>query len=159
MSKIIESTLEIKNSANDLFEFVSNMENLPLWSNFKSVELVSGEGEVGSKYNLVNDTLLKGTRKTPVEVTVKDSPSHFAYRDESVSAENQIGYKFENSADGKTKATAYREVDMGPIASVLTLNFLADGTAKKELEKSLNRLKEYMEKDLPEPEVEPQQEP
>lgn len=150
MSKIIESTIEIKSNADALFTFVSKMENLPSFSGFTSVELVSGDGEVGSNYSLINKTLLGGSRSTSVEIVVKDSPVEFAYKDNSVSAENKIGYKFENSSDGNVKVTAYREVDMGPIALALTLNFLSDGIAKKELERNLGMLKDYIEKDLPE---------
>jgi len=121
------------------------MENLPFWTDVKLAKRVSGNGEVGTIYNLTMNKILS-KKIIPVEVTQKLAHAKFAYRDTTVSVQNEIGYIFSEES-GKTVVTAYREVGLGSLAYLLTLNFLTDRDTKKQLEESLASLKEFLERE------------
>jgi hypothetical protein len=145
MSKKITATIDIEKGVGEVYSFVAKMENLPFWTEIKSAEKISGTGEVGTIYNLTVKSFL--TKKiVPVEITQKLAHAKFAYRDTTVSVQNEIGYIFSEES-GKTVVTAYREVGLGSLAYLLTLNFLTDRDTKKQLEESLASLKEFIERE------------
>lgn len=145
MSKRISAAIEIEKEVGEVYSFVTKVENLPFWTEIKLAEKISGTGEVGTIYNLTVKSHL--TKKiVPVEVTQKLARSKFAYRDTTASVPNEIGYTFSDEG-AKTKVTAYREVGLGSLAYLLTLNFLTERDTKQNLEESLASLKEFLERD------------
>lgn len=147
MSKRISATIEIEKGVGQVYSFVTKMENLPFWTEIKSAEKINGTGEVGTIYNLTVKSHL--TKKIiPVEVTQKLAHEKFAYRDTTTSVPNEIGYIFSDEG-AKTKVTAYREIGLGTLIYLLSLNFLTERDIKKQLEESLVTLKNLFEAEMP----------
>lgn len=133
----------INKQPHEIYFFISNPENFPFWSEFTLVEKVSGNGEIGSIYNIVSSTFL-GKKKTPIEITQKKAHEHFAFKDNSISYANETGFKLEE-IDGTTKITAYQEADMGALVFFATLSFLATRDTANTLSKMLEKLKLTLE--------------
>ena len=107
------------------------------------VEKVSGDGGVGSIYNAITSSLL-GKKKTPIEITRKIAHEHFAFKNNSTSYANETGFKLEE-IDGTTKVTAYQEVEIGSLVSLITLNFISLRDTANILSKMLEKLKITLE--------------
>lgn len=76
----------------EVFEFVSNLENLPRWTDVVQVQTIKETPEkVGSQYNMVFNTWLSSTKVT-VEIISYDSPVAFSFKD--LSTEDQFDYHF-----------------------------------------------------------------
>ena len=133
----------INKQPHQIYFFISNLENLPFWSEFAMVEKVSGDGGVGSIYNAITSSLL-GKKKTPIEITRKMAHEHFAFKDNSTSYANETGFKLEE-IDGTTKITAYQEVGIGSLVSLITLNFISLRDTANVLSKMLEKLKITLE--------------
>lgn len=143
MAKRVEASIVINKEPHQIYYFIADLLNLPLWSDVEAVEKVSGDGEVGSIYNIVTSTLLS-KRKTPVEITQTITHGLFAFKDNSLSVNNETGFSLKEEG-GQTRVTAYQEIDIGPLVSLLTLNFLTSRDADRSLSKMLERLKSIIE--------------
>lgn len=143
MAKRIEVDIVINKEPHQIYYFISDLLNLPFWSDVDAVEKVSGGGEIGSIYNIVTPTLL-GKRKTPVEITKTITHQHFAFKDNSLSVNNETGFSLKEEGE-QTRVTAYQEIEIGPLVSLLTLNFLTSKDAGRSLSGMLERLKSILE--------------
>lgn len=143
MAKRIAVDIVISKEPHQIYYFISDLLNLPLWSDVAAVEIISGSGEVGSIYNIVTPTLL-GKRTTPVEITKTVTHGLFAFKDNSLSFNNETGFSLKEEG-GQTRVTAYQEIDIGPLVSLLTLNFLTSRDAGRSLSGMLERLKSILE--------------
>lgn len=143
MAKRIEVDIVINKEPHEIYYFISDLLNLPFWSDVDAVEIVSGGGEIGSIYNIITPTLLT-KRKTSVEITKTVTHALFAFKDNSLSVNNETGFELKEE-DGKTRVTAYQEIEIGPLVSLLTLNFLTSKDASRSLSGMLERLKSILE--------------
>lgn len=135
--------VKINKEAREVYSYLSKMENLPYWTNIRSVQSVSGNGEVGSQYALSSNKFM--SRETVVvEIVDREIPYHFSYRDTSSSVGNKMGFRFMEE-NGVTVVRGYRDVDVGVVASVLTLDFLTSRDSLREIEASLEMLKKILE--------------
>lgn len=139
----VSTDLIINKEPQEIYFFIANLENLPFWSEIKAVEKVSGEGEIGSKYNITTPTLF-GRKKTPIEVTVTHPHEHFAFKDSSTNYHNETGFRLEQ-IDGTTRVTAYQDVNIGGLISLVTLSFAAHRDTGNTLSKMLHKLKLTLE--------------
>lgn len=146
MIKRIEKSISIERSPEEIFSYVSVVENMPNWTSISSVEKVSGGGEVGTIYAIVTPTLF-AKRRARIEVTQKLPPSLFAYRDPSLSFSNEVGYEI-HEINGSITVTMYKQIDLGPIASLINGNLLGK-SVQAEMEKMLLKLKDFMENQFP----------
>lgn len=150
MAKRIEKDIVINKKPHEIYFFISNLLNLPLWSDVATVEIVSGNGEVGTIYNVVTPTLLD-KRKTPIEITQKSANELFAFKNNSYVFDNETGFSLKEEdlpaggQGGQTRVTAYQEIGLGAITSLLTLNFLTSKDAAHSLSEMLEKLKSTLE--------------
>ena len=142
MQRVVRDII-INKQPHQIYFFISNPENLPFWSEFAMVEKVSGDGGIGSTYNIITSSLL-GKKKTPIEITRKIAHQHFAFKNNSTSYANETGFKLEE-IDGTTKVTAYQEVEIGSLVSLITLNFISLRDTANILSKMLEKLKITLE--------------
>lgn len=143
MVRKVEAQRIINKEPHEIYFYISNLENLPFWSDIAHIETVSGSGEVGSIYNIITPTLI-GKRKTPIEVTQKSAHALFAFKDNTAPYNNETGFKLEG-LEGKTRIIAYQEVGIGTVVSLLTLNFITQRDSKRNLSKMLARLASVLE--------------
>lgn len=135
--------VQIHKEAREVYSYLNRMENLPYWTNIRAVQRVSGDGEVGSQYALSSNKFM--SRETVVvEIVDREIPHHFSYRDTSSSVGNKMGFRLKEEG-AVTTVTGYRDVDVGVIASVLTLDFLTSRDSLREIETSLEMLKKILE--------------
>ncbi len=144
MAKRVQTDIVINKDPHEIYFFIADVKNLPLWSDIKAVEVLTGEGGVETTFSIVTPTFL-GRNKTPMEI-VKNSPhSHFAFSDKSLSFQNEIGFMLEPISPGKTKVTGYQEMGMGALVSLLSLNFITSRDSARHLSKMLTILKQTLE--------------
>lgn len=148
MAQKTDAQIKINAPINEVYSFISNMENMVyFWDRIKTVEKdpenLSAVGP-GSKYYIVFKTVLGGKKR--IELELVDSVAHekFEYRDNSNSLHAITGYSFSEQQNG-TLVTIYRRTELGPIANILSLNAVASRDTKKELEKVLINLKSFLE--------------
>lgn len=139
MIKRIDKNILIKNSPDQVFSFISTLENLPSFTTISSIEKVSGSGDVGSIYSVLGNV-----KATQIEVTKKTTPLIFAWQDKGVLYENEIGYEILET-DGMTKVTTYIQLNVSLITNLLTINFLTDNNLQLEMENTLSKLKTHLE--------------
>lgn len=144
MAKKIQVTAEINRPVNEVFSYIVNLQNMPYYTDIIEVHRVSGNGEVGTVYELVMRTTFSKIKKQ-IEVSKKSAHMQFAYRDMSLNYENETGYMFEELAHGGVNVTAYKSANVGGLYSLLTLNIGNERNVQKELYKSLQTLKKIFE--------------
>lgn len=149
MSQVAEATIEINQPVGIVYSFVTDLNNMVFfWDRIKSVEKVSGDGGVGTIYNLISRTLLGGKKIFPIEITKLMAHENFEYRDADSSSQVLTGYSLID-LDKKTKVTLYRKTNLGGLANLVTLSPLTSRDVKREFEEILLGLKMYLE-DVPE---------
>lgn len=142
MIKRVEKSIEIFCSINTAFSFLSTFSNFPLWTSVSSVEHLSGDGGIGSRYAISTPTLLSKKTST-IEISQKTSPSHLAYKDLTLPFSNEIGFIL-SGTENNTTITMYRQVELGLAASLLTSSFVGPQVIS-EIEKLLEKLKLVLE--------------
>lgn len=126
-----QTEITIKKLVGEVFEFVSNLRNLPLWSGASGVEVFSETpNKVGSVYKVIFPTLLTKS-SVPVEITEYIFPNSFVFRDNSKLI--LFNYIFEQAEEG-TKVSLRCELDGNPFS----FNQLR-------MDKLLINLKKYLE--------------
>lgn len=156
MAQMTQVSASIKVPINEVYSFVTQMENMVyFWDRVKSVEKDPQNPDAvgpGAKYNIIFKTVLGGKKSIELEITGSMAHQSFEYRDNSNSLHVLTGYYFSEEADG-TLVKLYRKTELGPIANLLSLNAVASRDAKKELEKTLARLKDFLEAEPADAEV------
>lgn len=148
MSQINEASVLIDKPIHEVWSFVTDFNNYKFyWEGFRKVEFASEEttGEVGTRYNLYFKSLFNA-KKVPVEISQKLAVNQFEFKNISNSANILTGFRFEEK-EGKTMVTMYRKSGLGPLASVISLDFISGRGAVVEFEKILKELKKYLEND------------
>ena len=103
-----QAEITIKKLVGEVFEFVSNLRNLSLWSGASAVEVFSETpNKVGSIYKVTFSTLLTKS-SVPVEITGYTFPNSFTFRDNSKLI--LFNYIFEQAEEG-TKVSLSCELD------------------------------------------------
>ncbi len=148
MAQMTDTSIKINAPINEVYSFISNMENMVyFWDKIKSVEKDPENVEAvgpGSKYYIIFKTVLGGKKKIEVELTNSVAHEKFEYRDNSNSLHVLTGYNFSEEQDG-TLVKIYRKTELGPIANLLSFNAVSSRDSKKELGKVLNNLKRFLE--------------
>jgi uncharacterized membrane protein len=156
MAQVTQSTIKISLPINEVYSFVTTMENMVyFWDKIKSVEKDPENPDavgIGTKYNLIIPTVLGGKKTIPVEITKAMAHENFEYRDNSSPTGVLTGYFFTELPDG-TQVSMYRKTNLSAIANLFSLNSLSSRDFKRELEKTLLRLKNHLEAQ-PEPPIE-----
>ena len=128
-----QAEITIKKPVGGVFEFVSNLRNLSLWSEASDVEVVlETPNKVGSTYKVIFSTLLTKS-SVPVEITKYTFPNSFAFRDNSKLV--LFNYVFEQAEEG-TRVNLNCELDDN--------TFLF---SQQKIDKLLSDLKKYLEAD------------
>ena len=143
MAKKVQVSIIINKPIGEVYSYITDPDQWAFWMDIAEVEKVSGNGEVGTIYNLAVPRVL-GSRKTPIEITRKLAHIQFAFKDNSLSVGNETGFRLEEAEEG-VLVTAYCQSDIGVIASVLTLGFLATMDTEQKLQKMLENLKSILE--------------
>lgn len=148
MAQITQVSTTINQPINQIYSFVTTMENMVyFWDNIKGVEKdpenIDAVG-IGTKYNLIVSTILGAKKKIPVEITKSVAHENFEFRDNSSSTGVLTGYFFSETPEG-VEITLYRKTELSPILNIISFNALAMRDSKKELEATLLRLKQYFE--------------
>lgn len=144
MGMYVSSEVTIRRPVGEVYSYICNLQNMPFYTKVVSVEKVSGNGEVGTKYTLTTQNAFSKTKKE-IEITQRIGHGHFAYKDLSVNYVNENGYKFEEQPDGGVKVIAYKSANIGALYSILTLNFGNERQVKAELTSQLLTLKKIFE--------------
>ncbi len=126
-----QAEITIKKLVGEVFEFVSNLRNLSLWSGASGVEVISETPNwVGSIYKVTFSTLLTKS-SVPVEITEYTFPNSFVFRDNSKLI--LFNYTFEQAEEG-TKVSLSCELDDSP-----------SPFSQLKMDKLLKDLKKYLE--------------
>lgn len=144
MAKKIQVSAEINRPVNEVFSYIVNLQNMPYYTDVVEAQRTSGNGEVGSLYEIVLRTTFSKIIKQ-IEISKKSAHMQFAYTDKSLNYENETGYMFEELSHGGVRVTAYKSANVGGLYSLLTLNLGNERNVQKELNKSLQTLKKIFE--------------
>jgi carbon monoxide dehydrogenase subunit G len=135
----VERTTVLAAPADELFAFISALENLPSWqSGIVSVRRTSGSPMVvGSTATVVRE--LMGQRfEAPLRVAAYDPPRHLAVEG-SVSGVKAVATLDLNPTDGETRLTFSMEIRASGFAALME-GMIAEA-ATKDVEASLERLR------------------
>lgn len=146
MAQVMDASIIIHKPVQEVWGFTTEINNFKFfWEGLKEVKFASEEssGEVGTKYFLVMKTLF-GEKKIPIEISQKVATDNFEFMNTSNTANIMTGFRFQEIPEG-TKVTMYRKSEIGPLASVLSLDFVSARGAQVEFKKILGELKKYLE--------------
>lgn len=124
----------IEKEVKDVFGFVSDLNNLPLWAGASEVKTISGESNnVGSIYEVTFPTFLFKL-SVPVEIVKYNFPDIFSFRDNS--KQITFNYVFEN-AENDTK-----------VSLACDLNDVPFSFSQQKMNKLLTDLKKFLEAEI-----------
>ncbi|MBE3560107.1 MAG: SRPBCC family protein [Ktedonobacteraceae bacterium] len=140
----VERTIIIYRSPQSVFDFVSTMNNYPLWAPVKSVQQTSeGPAGVGTTYNQEGEIMGQQYEATS-EITEYQPPATFAFKVASGSLNFISKFRFEPLENGiATKVTLVGEGDLG--SALRFAGPLLNTVVKKQLDDQLGRLKKVLE--------------
>lgn len=145
MSQIAEGQIKINLPINTVYSFIANLENMVyFWPEVKRVEkdpTIPDAVGPGTKYFLYGNTILGGKKKAVIELSDSTAHSHFEYRDSSAVL---TGYYFSEEPDG-TLVKMYRATELSALASLLTFKTFSSRDTKREIGKTLLRIKTFLE--------------
>lgn len=144
MTKKVQVAVEINRPVNEVFSYIVNLQHMPYYTDIIEVNRISGNGEVGTIYEIVTRSTFSKIKKQ-IEISKKSAHMQFAYIDKSLNYENETGYMFEELSSGGVKVTSYKSANVGGLYSLLTLNIGHERSVQKELYKSLQTLKKIFE--------------
>jgi uncharacterized protein YndB with AHSA1/START domain len=138
-----ETSVRIERPIEDVFAFVSDPLQLPLWNSaVQTVQISSGEmGEPGSKYSMVRD-LPTGRVENELEVFVREYPRALGIRTTSGPTPFVYRYRFDSEGDA-TVLGLDAEVEL-PAAAVV-LGPLAARGIKRSVEANFAALRQSLE--------------
>lgn len=149
----IKASILIDLEIDSIHSFISRIENLVhYWPKVKEVELVSGDGRVGSTYKIYFPTLFN-KRSIDIEVVKFESPFEFTFKNNSNPQKTITGFKLNQVQDGKTEVVIYKDSDNSTASKALSNSSLVSYFDSKkttgEFEKILANLKKYLEDNKP----------
>lgn len=116
----VETRIRVERSAESVFDYVSDVRNLPSWNSaVQSVSLVSAGagGPVGATYAMVRE-LPTGRAENVLEVVAHERPRRFGIR--TISGPTPFAYEFRFTDDGSgTVVDVALRAELGGIASLL----------------------------------------
>ena len=126
-----KAEIVIKKTVGQVFVFVSELKNFPLWAGASNVEVISETpNRVGSMYKVTFSTLLSKW-SVPVEIMEFKFPNSFSYRDNS----KMIIYDYYLLQDG----------DDARVSLNCKLNDEPFSFSRAKMDKILSDLKKYLE--------------
>jgi carbon monoxide dehydrogenase subunit G len=134
-------TIEIARPPEDVFAFVTDLDNLPRWQ--PTVRELSWDGEVAEGSTFEETREMLGRRATSrLEVTRLDRPREFAIRVVEGPVRLTVRHLFEASGDG-TRLTLEAEGESGRLLRLAAP--LAERAAARQARHDLDRLRTLLE--------------
>ncbi len=140
----IEESAEINRPLQEVFDYVSNPENLPVWSGIVLEVHKESQGELreGDRFTTVAKFL--GRRfETPMEVTSHEPPRHHSDRSRGGPFEQEYTYTFEETADGATRLTQVAQGEPGGFFRLV--GPLLEMAGRRQFRADLQTLKDLLE--------------
>ncbi len=140
----IEETVEIDRPLEEVFDYVANPENLPVWSSIVLEVHKEAQGELreGDRFTTVAKFL--GRRfETPMEVTSHEPPRQHSDRSTGGPFEQEYTYTFEQTAGGPTRLTQVAEGEPGGFFRLV--GPLLEMAGKRQFRADLQTLKDLLE--------------
>lgn len=139
--KKIEEKITTPHFIEDVFNFISDMNNFTLWAGVKSCEKITGDDSTHSQYAITIQSFLS-TRTLNVIITKNEKPHIFAYKNISLSSDNETGFELYTENDG-TVITMYQKSSQG------LLNVIINETkTRTEMKKILSKLITELERNI-----------
>jgi carbon monoxide dehydrogenase subunit G len=114
----VQASYVIKRPIEEVFAFVSNFENSPLYGRtLKSTKVSDGPVSVGSIFHEV-EKMMGRRYNTVLEVTEYDPPTSFSYTNRIGNMRERSTYTFEEVGEG-TRTSFAGEAEMGKIGELL----------------------------------------
>jgi carbon monoxide dehydrogenase subunit G len=137
------NTIEIERSPHDVFEFVSDLENVPRWNHAIVDTRKTSEGpiRVGTTYRQVRS--VPSRSEEALEVTELDPDRRFAVHGGLGPFEATLTYEFEN-VGGKTRLTNSADLEASGIMKLAAP--IASGRIREAVAANLGVLKQLLER-------------
>ena len=142
MGVSVQESIVIKRPIEDVFAFLSNMENSPLYGRtIKTTKVSEGPVSVGTEFR--EEGKLVGRRITGlVEVTEFDPPARFSYTNRMGNILERAHFTFEE-AGGGTRASLAGDAEMGRLGELLAP--VVSRMMSREVQSLFNRVKVVLE--------------